>query len=75
MAEKLRTVVMELAIEHRGSAMGRITVSLGCAAMVPAQGEESVILLQLADAALYEAKRTGRNRARITDPSQRRIPA
>jgi PleD family two-component response regulator len=43
--------------------------------MVPAQGEESVILLQLADAALYEAKRTGRNRARITDPSQRRIPA
>jgi diguanylate cyclase (GGDEF)-like protein len=61
MAEKLRAAVMTLAIEHRGSPLGTLTISLGCAALVPQLGDERVHLLQLADAALYEAKRSGRN--------------
>jgi len=61
MAERLRVAVMTLAVEHRGSPLGTLTISLGCAAVVPQPGDESVHLLQLADAALYQAKRGGRN--------------
>jgi diguanylate cyclase (GGDEF)-like protein len=62
LAERLRAAVMELQIEHRGSTLGKLTISLGCASLVPDSGAESETLLQLADAALYQAKRSGRNR-------------
>jgi diguanylate cyclase (GGDEF)-like protein len=61
-AAQLRVAVRELGIEHLGSSSGQLTISLGCASMVPAKGEESGRLLQLADAALYQAKRAGRDR-------------
>jgi diguanylate cyclase (GGDEF)-like protein len=61
-AERLRAAVMELKLEHRGSSSGQVTISLGCAAIIPSIGMESSRLLQLADYALYEAKRGGRNR-------------
>jgi diguanylate cyclase (GGDEF)-like protein len=60
-AEKLRAVVSALAIEHRGSSWTHVTISVGCAAVTPAPGEESVALLEMADVALYQAKRGGRN--------------
>jgi diguanylate cyclase (GGDEF)-like protein len=62
LAEQLRVAVMQLRIQHRGSSTGEVTISLGCASVVPSRGEESARLLQLADAALYAAKRGGRNR-------------
>ena len=41
--------------------MGSVTVSVGVAAL-PAHGQSSKVLLEAADAALYRAKREGRDR-------------
>ncbi len=64
-AERVRAAVQNLAIPHLGNAScgSVVTASLGCATLNPAdeEGEESQ-LVALADARLYEAKRTGRNR-------------
>ena len=65
MAEILREAVENLAIDHRGCANGVVTVSIGCAAITPKLGENKLSLLQMADAALYEAKRSGRNRVHV----------
>jgi diguanylate cyclase len=43
-----------------GHSVGQITMSIGVAAFEP--GEKGTTLIERADAALYEAKRTGRNR-------------
>jgi diguanylate cyclase (GGDEF)-like protein/PAS domain S-box-containing protein len=60
-AERLRRAVQELGIRHCESPFGRVTVSVGVAGEVPKEGTEEG-LIQLADAALYEAKAAGRNR-------------
>jgi diguanylate cyclase (GGDEF)-like protein len=62
-AERMRIAVVGLAIPHSGSTVARIvTASGGVASLVPqAEGGESE-LVHWADAALYEAKRAGRNR-------------
>ena len=62
-AEKLRTVVAEPA--H--PVAGRITISIGLAMAAPGTGELATVGAQ-ADAALYEAKRSGRNRLVIAPP-------
>lgn len=62
-AEKLRTVVAETA--H--PVAGRITISIGLAMAAPGTGELATVVAQ-ADAALYEAKRSGRNRLVIAPP-------
>jgi len=64
LAEQMRAAIEALAIPHAGSAVGRaVTISAGVASMVPdlASGDLGE-LVQWADAALYEAKRQGRNR-------------
>ena len=64
-AERVRTIVASLALPHDGNAGcgSVVTVSLGCAAMSPATEDATAeALIAEADALLYEAKRTGRNR-------------
>ena len=61
LAEDLRTIVHEASLEHRFSPIGRLSISLGIAVGMPGtSGPEA--LTSAADAALYQAKRGGRNR-------------
>jgi diguanylate cyclase (GGDEF)-like protein/PAS domain S-box-containing protein len=66
-AERARSRVAELMPSFRGAPLGAVTVSIGVA-MFPEQGAVPEALIQRADEALYEAKRTGRNRALLASP-------
>ena len=61
-AEKMRTAVFDLGIAHNGSLLHRLTISAGVACKIPERDVEPETLVAAADAALYQAKRTGRNR-------------
>ncbi len=61
-AEKLRRDVEELAIPHATSEIaGYLTVSIGVTSCLPQQTITPVELMAQADAALYKAKKRGRN--------------
>ena len=62
LAEKLRKAVVAASIPHEGSLWGLVTISLGCATVLPAKDMERQELIAEADAALYRAKARGRNR-------------
>ena len=59
-AEHLREATKELAAEFRGQTLGRVTLSIGVATF-PANGLTGDALVESADAALYRAKKEGRN--------------
>jgi diguanylate cyclase (GGDEF)-like protein len=61
LAEAFRVGVESLQIPHEGSPARVVTLSIGAAAMVPAD-ESADPLIARADALLYQAKRGGRNR-------------
>lgn len=63
LAEGLRKAIHELALTHGARGAGpRVTASFGVAALVPDGANSREQLLALADAALYAAKRGGRDR-------------
>lgn len=64
-AERARAAVQALHEPHLKSGYGIVTVSIGIAAFVSANGGNAESSLRLADMALYEAKRLGRNRIAI----------
>lgn len=61
-AEHIRSSVVELHINHPGSPIGMVTVSIGVATLAPRMNEASALLVSGADRALYAAKNTGRNK-------------
>jgi GGDEF domain-containing protein len=61
-AERLRQGVEDLLMAHAGAAWGFVSISIGVASVVPAENNSPQELTEAADAALYEAKRQGRNR-------------
>ncbi|PPS42708.1 hypothetical protein B1A85_13390 [Chroococcidiopsis sp. TS-821] len=63
-AEQIREGVKHLRIQHRQQLLGTVTLSLGIACF-PQHGSTPEALIQAADAALYRAKATGRDRAVI----------
>jgi diguanylate cyclase (GGDEF)-like protein/PAS domain S-box-containing protein len=66
-AERIRSKIRELAVLHQGQSLGMITVSIGVSAL-PEHGTSPKELLDAADAALYRAKREGRDRVVNADP-------
>ena len=61
LAERLRRCVAETALELPEGSVA-VTISLGLTASDPRAPSEATPLLRLADTALYQAKRSGRNR-------------
>ncbi len=62
-AEKLRQAVQDEKIEHRGSSIGdTVSISLGVTTVEPGVKAEAGQVITTADKALYEAKKSGRNR-------------
>ncbi|QRG07736.1 GGDEF domain-containing protein [Xanthobacter dioxanivorans] len=61
-ADDARRLLAELAIAHPGVPRRRLTASLGVASTVPTPEGSPDALVAAADSALYEAKRTGRDR-------------
>ena len=55
--------VASLAIDHVSGIQGRVTVSIGIAAITPTLDQPARELIEAADGALYRAKRAGRNQA------------
>jgi diguanylate cyclase (GGDEF)-like protein len=61
-AERLRESIQKLQVQPGGAGSAEVTVSVGVGLAVPSMGRTPQGLVQLADEALYEAKRAGRNR-------------
>jgi diguanylate cyclase (GGDEF)-like protein len=66
-AEMLRQAAHMLQVTHEGRRFGQITISIGVAT-APGNGQTRETLLEAADAALYRAKREGRDRVEAAAP-------
>ena len=62
LAEKIRSALRARKVTHSANPSGSVTISVGCATMVPSVGEHASTLIQRADEALYRAKHAGRDR-------------
>jgi diguanylate cyclase (GGDEF)-like protein/PAS domain S-box-containing protein len=73
-AERIRSKVRELPVLHQGKSLGMVTISMGVAAL-PQHGTSRKELVEAADAALYRAKREGRDRVVIAEPAPAADPS
>ena len=64
--ERIRSKLRELVVLHQGQSVGVVTVSVGVAAL-PDHGTSPRALIDAADAALYRAKREGRDRVAVAE--------
>jgi diguanylate cyclase (GGDEF)-like protein len=65
-ADRIRSKLRESPVLHQGQSLGMLTVSVGVAEL-PQHGTSRKELIEAADAALYRAKREGRDRVVIAD--------
>ncbi|MFZ2398008.1 MAG: diguanylate cyclase [Smithella sp.] len=65
-AEQMRDKIMNVIIKYKKNSPTHVTASFGVASMVPGSGQASPeALILAADQAMYQAKRSGRNRVVI----------
>ena len=68
--ERLRRSIESLALVHAGAEGGKLTVSIGLTGSAPGERPGTTEqMIALADLALYEAKKLGRNRLVVADLS------
>ena len=69
LAERVRSAIEECCIPHPAMVEGRLTLSIGVATASPTgrPSADGSALVKAADAALYEAKRSGRNRVCVAE--------
>ncbi len=72
-AERIRAAVEQLALVNRVADAGLVTVSIGVASVTASRNHTPSQLIALADAALYDAKRRGRNRI-VIYPRDHELP-
>ena len=63
--ESARLAIAAMAISHGGRVLGSVSMSFGIASLAAWMGGNAAELIQNADAALYTAKRNGRNQSAI----------
>ena len=73
-AERVLSAVQDRGLTHDASVAGYVTVSVGAASLLPDRMATVERLIGLADAALYTAKRTGRNRVTASDGTVQDVP-
>jgi len=69
--EGIRDAIKHLSLHNRGQTLGTITVSAGIASY-PAHADNSEDLMRAADEALYQAKKSGRDRILVHEPLESR---
>ena len=72
LAERLRQVVADEPYRLAGGDAIQVTISVGCAT---SQGDDAGRLVRSADAAMYEAKQSGRNRVVVAPSDDLTRPA
>ena len=65
--EIVRQAISELKVSQNGKALGSMTMSFGIASWDESMSREGSALIHAADAALYRAKREGRNRVVLAE--------
>ncbi len=68
-AEQICAGVRRRHLPHSTNPIGCVTISIGCATVIPNLGQHSTLLMQCADDALYAAKHGGRNQVCSADRS------
>ena len=68
-ADRIHADVRSLKIPHAGSNISEyLTVSIGVSTIIPAADGNAALIFETADRALYDAKRSGRNRIVFASP-------